>query len=300
MTLDFNGDGKVDTLDIGEFKLLRSRYHSDGWVYQWTGEKWEVPADSVTDSMAKSGFAIRDFVSSSVDNKTTYSNSDPLLNDLGGIKASEHKNGFNDIPITDLITELLYPYTKPVINSFTLNPAAGAKEKNVSLSVTSATAKVTKKSKPIASVSLYKGDTLVETKTDEISSSGTTLTFAVNETLDGTTNTSYTLKVVEAGDNANTVTSSTQTYSFVYPYFYGTVANGTDITSDVVLSLSKEVRAKASHSHSFTTNNTCPVIAYPKSYGVLKSIVDPNNFTQTWPSYTVTVNNDTDEKAGTI
>jgi hypothetical protein len=222
----------------------------------------------------------------------TYTNTDPLISDMGGILASNHTNGFTNVPINDLITELLYPYTKPVINSLVLNPSAGAKEKNVSLTVNSATVKVTKKSKDIASVSLYKGSELVETKQDTITSSGTTLTFDINETLDGAADSvSYTIKVTEVGDNANTVTSSAQTYSFVYPYFYGVIANGAEITSDTITSLTKGIRVKGNHTYNYTTNNTCPIIAYPKSYGTLKSIIDPNNFTQDWSLNTVTVDN---------
>ena len=231
-------------------------------------------------------------ISQIVAENTTYTNPDALISDIGGILASKHTNGFEDVPIKDLITELLYPYMEPVIDSFTLNPSAGAKEKNKEMTVNSATVKVTKKSKSIGSVSLYKGDRLIATKNDEISSSGTTLTFNINEKLDGKTSpVSYTVKVTEVGEDANTVTSSAQTYSFVYPYFYGVVANGTTINSDTILGFTKSVRSKGSHTYSYTTNNQCPVIAYPKSYGALKSIVDPNNFTQNWTQSVVTVNN---------
>lgn len=222
--------------------------------------------------------------------KTTYSNSEPLLSNIGGIQASEHTNGFDNVPITDLITELLYPYTEPVINSFTLNPGAGVKEKNVALEVKTASVKVTKKSKAIESVSLYKGSSLVETKNDEIASTGTTLTFTINETLDGSANTTYQVRVAEK--NGKTKTSDA-TYSFVYPYFYGIISGGASVDSDTILAFTKSVRAKGSHSYSYTTNNQCPVIAYPKEYGDLKSIVDPNNFTQNWTKTVVNVNNGT-------
>lgn len=221
----------------------------------------------------------------------TYNNEEPLLNNVGGILATNHKDGFQNVPITDLITELLYPYTAPVINSFSLSPAAGAKEMNVDLTVNTATVKVTKKSKSIESVSLYKGSTLIETKTDAITSSGTTLTFNINETLDGSTDTSYQVKVVEA--NGATINSSNQTYDFVYPYFYGVVSGVEDISSDTITGFTKGIRAKGNHSYTYTTDNQCPVIAYPASYNNLKSIIDPNNFKQDWTKLTVTVSSDT-------
>lgn len=222
----------------------------------------------------------------------TYTNEEPLINNIGGILVKNHKQGFDNVPITDLITELLYPYTAPVINSFAVNPAAGSKEMNVALVVNSATATITKKSKSLQSVNLYKGSTLIESKTDGVASGGT-FTFNINETLDGSTDISYKVTAVETGADGATITSGNQTYDFVYPYFYGVVAGGTSIDSATVLGFTKSIRAKGSHSYSFTTNNQCPVIAYPKSYGALKSIVDPNNFTQDWTRYIVNVNSAT-------
>lgn len=222
--------------------------------------------------------------------KTTYSNSDPLIKDVGGILVSNHTNGFDKVPIDELITELLYPYTPAVINSFSLNPSAGAKEMNKELIVNTATVKITKKSKKIESVSLYKGNELLKTKNDDITSSGTTVTFTIDDKLDGSTDTSYQVKVTENGGNI--ISSNKQTYDFVYPYFYGVVSNGDIIDSEAILGFSKSIRAKGSHNYSYTTNNQCPVIAYPKSYGILKSIIDPNNFTQDWTLSTVTVNNE--------
>ena len=223
--------------------------------------------------------------------KTTYTNAEPLIKDIGGILADKHTNGFENVPIDELITELLYPYTRPDVGVLTLNPTAGAKEKNVTLAVNTASVKVTKKSKSITSVDLYKDNELVQTKTDTISSSGTNITFNINETLNGTTDTSYCVKVTDA--DGVTVSSGEQKYSFVYPYFYGVVNNGASIDANTILGMEKVVRGKGNHTKSYTTNNQCPVIAYPKSYGTLKSIVDPNNFIQEWPYSTVTLTNTT-------
>ena len=222
---------------------------------------------------------------------TFYTNTDPLLNDTGGILASNHPNGFEDVLINDLITELLYPYTPPVIKSFSLSPAVGAKEMNVSLTVNSATVNVIKKTKPLQSINLYKGSTLVATKTEGVTSGGM-FTFSINESLDGSTDTSYKVTVVEAGDDGKTINSNNQTYDFVYPYFYGVIDKGTTVDSDTISGFTKSIKTKGNHSHTYSTTNQCPVIAYPKSYEALKSIVDSNNFTQTWTQSIVTVNND--------
>lgn len=218
----------------------------------------------------------------------TYTNTEPLINDLGGIKATNHANGFDNVSINDLITELLYPYAAPIISSFSLDPVVGAKEMNVALTVNTATANIIKKSKSLHSINLYKGSILVESKTEDVASGGI-FTFNINEILDGSTDTSYRVTAVEAGEDGATISSNNQTYDFVYPYFYGVVNKGATIDSAVVLGFTKYIRTKGTHNREYTTNNQCPVIAYPKSYGVLKSIIDPNNFIQDWTQSTVTV-----------
>lgn len=223
----------------------------------------------------------------------TYTNTDPLLANVGGILASKHTNGFNNVPIIDLITELLYPYTKPAVSNFAMTPATGVKEMNLQVDVTKATITVTKKSKNIASINLYKGSTLVQSITDNIATSGAaTYTFTLADSLDGSTDTSY--KIIVKDTNGGETETNILTYDFVYPYFYGTIAAGTsEITSDIVLGLNKSIMAKGNCNFTFTTNNQRPVIAYPASYGDLKSIIDQNNFSQTWTKYDITINNST-------
>jgi hypothetical protein len=226
----------------------------------------------------------------------TYTNTDPLINDIGGIKASEHTNGFDKVLVTDLITELLYPYTAPVINSITLNPGAGIKEKGVAITLASVSTNITKKSKAISKVDLYKGSTLLASKTKEtdginITSSGTTIDFTdLNDKLDGNTNTTYTIKVSEENGTTDVVTKSA-TYTFVDPYYCGVISKDAEITSDLITKLTKKVENKGTKNYTYTTTSEqCAVIAYPASYGVIKSIKDANNFTQTWTQYTVSIN----------
>ena len=224
-----------------------------------------------------------------VTDHTIYTNNEPLLEDFGGILVNNHKEGFNNVPINDLITELLYPYREPVISSFSLTPPAGVQEKNKELKVTKATVTVTKKSKSIASVGLYKGHVLIKEITDNVESGGTFDFELEEETLDGSEDTSYQIKVVEAGEGGSTIISSKQTYSFVYPYFYGVISNETAVNSETILKFTPVIRAKGTHSYSYTTDNQCPVIAYPKSYGVIGSIIDPNNFSQDWTRHDITI-----------
>ena len=221
-----------------------------------------------------------------------YTNTEPLLNDVGGIKANAHPEGFSDTSITDLLTELLYPYTKPVIDSFALTPAAGVKKKGESFSLTAATAKITKKSKTISKVDLYKGSTVIETISGPEIQTGTTITFSeLNDDVAGTENVTYTVKVSEENGAPDVVTKSA-TYTFVDPYYCGIINKDAEINDTLVTSLTEKVESKGTKSYAYTTTTEqCSVIAYPKSYGELKSIKDPNGFTQTWTKVEITINN---------
>lgn len=214
-----------------------------------------------------------------VNEKTTYSNTDKTPTAIGGIPAG---TSFESISIQDLLTNLLYPYTKPVINLFTLNPDAGVYEKGHSKTLTSASVKITKKSKTIDRVDLCKGSEVLNSLSDlSIDSSGTTLTFStINDTV--STDTTYTVKVYEAGGDTPAA-SKTASYTFVSPYYYGVVTGGVDITDGLIKALHKVVEVKGNKSYSYTTtSNQCAVIAYPASYGTLSEIKDANNFTQNW------------------
>ena len=245
----------------------------------------ETEHEAIRNEFATSDVVILAEAQSYTDAKDTadyYTNTTPTITALGGIPAG---TTFDNMKVTDVLNKLLYPYLKPTIGSLTLSPSEGAKEYGVSLSVATAKISITKKTNNIVSVILYKGNVVIETKTDGVANGGT-ITFNIGETLDGTSDVTY---KVEVSDGENTVSDSA-TYKFVYPYYYGVVANGATIDSVTVLGFTKDARDKGNRSYTYTTDNQCPVIAYPKSYGALKSIVDPNNFTQTWAQSTVTVN----------
>ena len=279
----FNAEGtKVVVADCVKYKI------GDGVTTINELPFVEKPVDQVYNSEssnAQSGTAVKE----AIDSKTTYNNSDPIVTAIGGIAAG---TTFDNVPINDLITNLLYPYTKPVINSFTLTPGAGVKKKGVSITLTGASTKVTKKSKAISKVDLYRGSTLLGSLDGaSITSAGTTLSFTgLSDTLTGTTNTTYTVKVSEVNGTSDVVTS-TATYTFVDPYYQGVISKDATIDETLIKGLTEKIEAKGAKSYTYTTTSSqCAVIAYPSSYGNLKEIKDPNNFTQTWDKYTVSVN----------
>ena len=148
---------------------------------------------------------------------------------------------------------------KPIsITSFKSNLSKTVYEKNIetinSCKFTWSTSMIPK------SISLT--DCIVET-------SDTSYTY--NKTISDTK--TFTLSVT---DSKNNVRSSSITFTFVYPFYYGTFTNSlteTDIKNKVKL-----VELKNNKTLTLTYNDMKVFYAYPKAYGELKSIKDGNGF----------------------
>lgn len=148
---------------------------------------------------------------------------------------------------------------KPIsITSFKSNLSKTAYEKNIetinSCKFTWSTSMIPK------SISLT--DCTVET-------SDTSYTY--NKTISDTK--TFTLSVT---DSKNNVRSSSITFTFVYPFYYGTFTNSlteADIKNEVKL-----VELKNNKTLTLTYNDMKVFYAYPKAYGELKSIKDGNGF----------------------
>lgn len=219
-------------------------------------------------------------------NNDVFKDEDLILKPLGGISVGD---SLKDMSIKEVLKKLLYPYVAPEINSFILTPTPDiVYEKHVPFTVDKAVVKVTKKSENITEIRLGDGDISYDIDITERVLNGDNINVSTqyddpDEPI---------ICKLSVWDGVSTV-EDTKTYTFVYPYFYGVISNGDTINSTTILNFEKSIRVQGSHSHEYTTTNQCPVIAYPKSYGELKSIKDPNNFTQGWTLSTVTVNNDT-------
>lgn len=95
--------------------------------------------------------------------------------------------------------------------------------------------------------------------------------YTYNETISDTK--TFTLSVT---DSKNNVRSSSITFTFVYPFYYGTFTNSlteADIKNEVKL-----VELKNNKTLTLTYNDMKVFYAYPKAYGELKSIKDGNGF----------------------
>lgn len=208
-----------------------------------------------------------------------YSNETPIVTAIGGIKVGET---FDGLTMEEMWNKLLYPYVKPGV-AISVTPNGGVYEKGTSVNVTSVKVTATKKSENIVTVEAKNGSVSMGQKTSTEVESGGQFEF-VTDPVAITANTNFTGLV---SDSQNTVQASGGSFTFVDPFFWGVIAPETPVTSELVTGLTKVVQTKGSKTFTYTTNNQCMVIAYPASYGDLKSALDPNKF-ENIGSYTKT------------
>ena len=266
-----NWTSKNPVLAKGEMgvEIDTNKFKFGNGVSEWTALEYASAEQTVIDAVfsAESENPVQNKV---VNGAVHYTNTTPTISALGGVASG---TTFDNVPITEMLTKILYPYTKPTV-SVSVTPNGGTYEKGTSVSVTALKATVTKKSSPIASVTMKQNSTVITTLTDV--ANGGTLNMLPSGGVSLTADTTFTATATDT-DGGSTSANSTK-FTFVDPYYTGVVADGTTINGDVVKSLTKKVEAKGTKSYSYTTSGECMVIAYPKAHGVLKSALDPNGF----------------------
>ena len=247
-------------------------------------------ADAITENES-----VVEAINTAIGNKAdksavTYTNNTPTVQAHGGIAAGET---FDAVPLTEMITRILYPWVAPVVSAKVAAPAnGGVFEKGNTQNVTSITVTVTKKSSDITKVEIFDGASSLGSKTgadlDTLNTSGSaTFTFPVD--VDVTANKSFQAKVTDAADKVTT--ANTGSFSFVYPYYQGVIA--ADATADevAVKALTKLIQAKGTKAVTYTASNQKMVFATPASNGKITTITDPNGFnvTDTFAESTVSI-----------
>lgn len=200
------------------------------------------------------------------------------VSSLGGISAGTN---LNNMSIQDILTKLLYPYVAPTISSsIVYSPTGGTYEFGQTVTVTQIKATVTKKSENITKVSFYRNGLLENSITSSVSNGGSfsyTFTNPISIT-SSISNSYFQAKVTDA--SGKVVSANTTALNFYYPYYYGVIGANVDITENLIKNLTKQVVSKGNKTYTYSPNYQRMVIAYPKSYGVLSSILDPNGFEQ--------------------
>ena len=201
---------------------------------------------------------------------------------FGGIAAGSDLNGMTT---HEILNQLLYPYIAFTINSSSRSAAAATLENGATQTLNSASISITKKSKPITSVKLLNGSTVLGEKTGDEVAAGGTITFSnlgITVSKSNNPNLKFTVTDGQTSTDKNVGAST-----FVYPYYMGECAANATIDETLIEDLTKKVESKGNKTVTHSCENGRMVIAYPKAHGVLKSILDPNNF-ETIGDYTRT------------
>lgn len=204
------------------------------------------------------------------DENTAYTNDMATVNGLGGIAAG---TTFDNMPVNEVLTKLLYPYVAPSVSASS-SPNGGVFEFGNNQNVTNIRASVTKKSEKITKVEALNGGEVLGTKEGAEVANGGNIDFPVTQAVSGNKN--FAVRVTDAANKV--YNANTGSFTFVYPYFMGKCANDATINEDLVKGLTKKIETKGNKSQAFTCNFERMVFAYPKSYGAIKQILDPNNF----------------------
>ena len=188
---------------------------------------------------------------------------------VGGLNSGSSVNGKT---VQEILEAILFPYQKPVM-SFSISPSTTVYESGNTVSSINFSISITKKSNEIQSIKIYDGSTLLTTITSDVANGGT---FTYSYACSITSNT--TLKV-EVYDGTSTVSTS-KTISFVNKSYYGFVSDGTTVDETVIKSLQNSIvkTVKALTYSGINCTESKIVYAYPKSFGLLSSILDDNGF----------------------
>lgn len=222
-------------------------------------------------------------VKTEITEKTKYTNATPIVQGIGGIKVGET---FEGLTVQQMLDKLLYPYVQPVAG-ITVVPNGGTYEKGSEVTITSLKVNATKKSRNIKQVEAKNDKTSLKVVTESVANGGS---FDCMPEGGLKISTDTTLKGYVTDTDNKTVSANSGTFTFVDPFYYGTVAAGVTPDGKAIKTMTKVVQTKDTKTFKYTTNNSCMVIAYPQSYGDLKSALDPNKFDNI-ASYTKSVVN---------
>lgn len=189
---------------------------------------------------------------------------------IGGIAKGKKYENAN---VVDIINDLLHPYVAPTNIRLTLSGVnGGVFEMGSTQSVTGATVAWTAGSQKVTKAEVLTGGSPVASANVD-SDTGSQ---AVALTQEVAANTTFTARVTDATQTTN---GGSVSFTFVYPMYQGVVASGAPVDAAAIGGLTKIIKTESTQTISYTTaGNQQVVFAYPKSYGDLKSVLDPNNF----------------------
>jgi len=180
-------------------------------------------------------------------------------------------------------------YLAPLV-SLSASGSGTVREKGDSVASTTLTATTTKRSDDIATVEFFRGGVSIDVNTPPANPGGGSEVH-VDSSAPFSDNLTFRVDVTDNGATGGPSTvSSSRTFNFVYPYYYGIGAAG--LTPAQVAALTKDVRTEnTNYDRSFgAATSQVYYFAYPASYGALTSILDENGF-EVFGDWTETIAN---------
>ena len=271
ISIDTNTVYQIVKVDDNHYKLQSKAAGTEAWA-DVVGSEIVIPESTKVEASTTNG-------NIKVDGEEVKVYDDIFVTDiktvnaLGGIAAGADLNGMST---HEILNTLLFPYVAFTLNSTSRNAAATTLENGATQTLNSASISITKKSKPITSVKLLNGSTVLGEKTGDEVAAGGTITFSnLGITVSKSNNPNLKFTVT---DGQTSTDKSVGASTFVYPYYMGECAADATIDETLIEGLTKKVEGKNNKTVTHTCENGRMVIAYPKAHGVLKSILDPNNF----------------------
>lgn len=190
---------------------------------------------------------------------------------VGGLQVGEE---LRNQSIQSILTKMLCPHVPPTVNAYlTCSPIGTNHEKGSTVAVLNIKVDIIAGSEKIKNIEYYVNGVHVWTN------KSTTCTFQIpKEITDNLDSGYFRVKVIDESDNY--VNAKVAPINFYYPFYYGAIDHDAHIGESNIKSLTKHIEGKNSKTYYYTTNHQKMVIAYPKAYGRLRSIVDQNGFEQ--------------------
>lgn len=271
ISVDTNTVYQIVKIDDNHYKLQSKAAGTDAWA-DVTGSEIIIPESTKVEASTTNG-------NIKVDGEEVKVYDDIFVTDiktvnaLGGIAAGADLNGMST---HEILNTLLFPYVAFTLGSTSRTAAAATLENGATQTLNSASISITKKSKPITSVKLLNGSAVLGEKTGDEVAAGGTITFSnLGITVSKSNNPNLKFTVT---DGQTSTDKSVGASTFVYPYYMGECAADATIDEVLIEALTKKIESKGAKTVTHTCENGRMIIAYPKAHGVLKSILDPNNF----------------------
>lgn len=196
-----------------------------------------------------------------VNTAVLYTNATPMPEDFGGLPQGRT---FDNESIESVLDDLLYPYVAISSNSLGANIGNSLRELGDTITAgVTFTANYTLGSDPLVDITFKRGGIVQQVDTIN--------TWVENTNIAATT--SFSVDV----NDGTTISSSSRTYSFVYPFYYGVGAPSLT-PAQIRSNFGATITSSGDKTYGFTPTSEVYYFAYPVSYGTLTRVLDWNGF----------------------